>query len=120
MFSLITKNCERPDKVIKLFDFLTSEEGQYLINFGVEGDTFTINKDTGRVEWTEKYINDYENNHTAQYGFGYCNALLNQSFYDKVYKSEMLVFASNIKKVIEISNNIGIIGKKCYKITHLD
>lgn len=103
MFSLITKNCERPDKVIKLFDFLTSEEGQYLINFGVEGDTFTINKDTGRVEWTEKYINDYENNNTAQYGFGYCNALLNQSFYDKVSplgtqcKTEASMYTSDLK-----------------------
>ena len=103
MFSLITKNCERPDKVIKLFDFLTSEEGQLLINFGVEGDTFTLNKDTGKVEWTEKFINDYENNNTAQYGFGYCNALLNQSFYDKVAplgkqcKTEASMYTSDLK-----------------------
>lgn len=84
MFSFITKDCDRPDKVIKLFDYMTSEEGQLLINFGVEGDTFVWDENHERIVWTEKYVQDYENNNTTQYGFGYCNALLNQSFYDKV------------------------------------
>ena len=84
MFSFITKDCDRPDKVIKLFDYMTSEEGQLLINFGVEGDTFEWDENHERVQWTEKYIQDYEDNNLTQYGFGYCNALLNQSFYDKV------------------------------------
>jgi putative aldouronate transport system substrate-binding protein len=84
MFSFITKDCDRPDKVIKLFDYMTSEEGQLLINFGVEGDTFVWDEKHERIEWTQKYIDDYDNNNLAQYGFGYCNALLNQSFYDKV------------------------------------
>lgn len=84
MLSFITKSCDRPDKVIKLFDYLTSEEGQLLINFGVEGDTFTWDEDKEHVVWTEKYIEDYENENTTQYGFGMCNVLLNQSFYDKV------------------------------------
>ena len=84
MFSFITKDCDRPDKVIKLFDYMTSEEGQLLINFGVEGDTFVWDENHERIEWTQKYIDDYDNNKLAQYGFGYCNALLNQSFYDKV------------------------------------
>lgn len=84
MFSFITKDCDRPDKVIKLFDYMTSEDGQLLINFGVEGDTFEWDKKHERVVWTEKYVQDYEDNNLTQYGFGYCNALLNQSFYDKV------------------------------------
>lgn len=84
MFSLITKDCDRPDKVIKLFDYMTSEEGQLLINFGVEGLTFEWDENHERVVWTEKYVNDYKNNNLTQYGFGYCNVLLNQSFYDKV------------------------------------
>lgn len=84
MLSFITKDCERPDKVIKLFDYMTSEEGQLLINFGVEGLTFNWDEKHEKVVWTEQYITNYENNSLAQYGFGYCNALLNQSFYDKV------------------------------------
>jgi hypothetical protein len=63
---------------------MTSEEGQLLINFGVEGLTFNWDEKHEKVVWTEQYITNYENNSLAQYGFGYCNALLNQSFYDKV------------------------------------
>ena len=35
---MITKNCERPDLVIKVFDFLYSEEGQRLLARVDEGD----------------------------------------------------------------------------------
>ena len=40
---------------------------------------------------------------------------ITRNFYDKIYKSELLLFASNIKDVITLSNNVGIVGKKCYK-----
>ena len=46
MFNMITTSCERPDLVIKLFDYLTSEEGQRLICFGPEGDDVEL---VGRV-----------------------------------------------------------------------
>ena len=45
------------------------------------------------------------------------NPFITKSFYDKIYKSELLFFATNIKEVLEMSNNIGIVGKKCYKKT---
>ena len=103
MLSMITRDCERPDKVIKLFDFLTSEEGQLLINFGVEGDTFVWDDNREHVVWTEKYKADYAAENTTQYGFGMCNALLNQSFYDKVEpvsadcKKASSIYISNLK-----------------------
>lgn len=103
MLSMITKNCSRPDKVIKLFDYLTSEEGQLLINFGIEGDTFNWDENHEHVVWTEKYINDYNNENLTQYGFGLCNVLLNQSFYDKVApvtaecKKDTTIYIENLK-----------------------
>ena len=36
LFTMVTSNCERPDRVIKLLDFLYSEEGQRLIYYGVD------------------------------------------------------------------------------------
>lgn len=36
-YNMITANCKRPDRVIKLFDFLYSEEGQRLLYYGIEG-----------------------------------------------------------------------------------
>lgn len=35
--SCITKNAKRPDMIIKLFDYLWSDEGQMLCGFGLEG-----------------------------------------------------------------------------------
>ncbi len=57
MFNMIMYTCERPDLVIKLFDFLYSEEGQYLCKFGVEGETWKWNDDKTRIEWTDTYLN---------------------------------------------------------------
>lgn len=38
--SLISKNCENPQKAIELFSYLISEEGQKLTYLGVEGETY--------------------------------------------------------------------------------
>ena len=40
--SLISKNCERPDKAIELFSYLISEEGQKAVYLGVEGITYDV------------------------------------------------------------------------------
>lgn len=51
-FSMITRNCSRPDRVIKLFDFLFSEEGQNLIYYGVEAEG--PNDESGTFYWQVK------------------------------------------------------------------
>ncbi len=38
----ITDNCSNPEAAIKVLDFLASEEGQYLLLWGVEGDTWNL------------------------------------------------------------------------------
>ena len=38
----ITKNCKDPVAAIKLIDFLVSEEGQYLMMWGIEGETWAL------------------------------------------------------------------------------
>lgn len=40
--TLISKNCEHPDKAIKLLSYLISEEGQKTVYLGVEGVTYDI------------------------------------------------------------------------------
>lgn len=37
---MITTNCARPDRVIKMFDYLMSEQGQAECYYGEEGKTF--------------------------------------------------------------------------------
>ncbi|MHA6530613.1 type 2 periplasmic-binding domain-containing protein [Paenibacillus sp. BAC0078] len=49
MISFITKKCKDPAKAIQLFTYLLSDEGQKLMNYGIEGETYQINAD-GKVE----------------------------------------------------------------------
>ncbi|SMG19058.1 sugar ABC transporter substrate-binding protein [Paenibacillus aquistagni] len=45
MISFITKSCKDPAKAIQVFTYLLSEEGQMLMNYGVEGETYQKNTD---------------------------------------------------------------------------
>ena len=54
---MITKNCKRPDKSIKLLEYLYSEEGQRLVAFGVEGESYNWNSDHTQIVWTDRYVN---------------------------------------------------------------
>lgn len=89
-FSMITNNCKRPDRVIKLFDFLMSDEGQSLF-FGIENEEYEYEvrpgevKDGktykyGKIKWTEKTWKDIQNSQTASYGFFYFNPLVNPMY----------------------------------------
>ena len=92
MFNMISQNCKRPDRVIKLFDFLYSEEGQRLMYFGIEaqdendtnGTYYFVNKPGtkgtysdgsectykfGQIEYTKKVKQDINDLNTSQYGF---------------------------------------------------
>lgn len=71
--SMITTNCARPDRVIKMFDYLMSELGQAECYYGEEGKTFnyvvrpgeemqitdangnvkTVVSTHGKIEWTD-------------------------------------------------------------------
>lgn len=45
----ITTNCSDPIKAIKFLDFLASEEGQILVNWGIEGKHYNIDENGKRV-----------------------------------------------------------------------
>ncbi len=102
MFAMITNKCKRPDRVIQLFDFLYSEEGQKLLAYGVEGEnasdtegtfyytvkpgeTTTINgKETvakyGQIEYTDAVKAAFNSNNTSSYGFFSPNVLYNPMY----------------------------------------
>ena len=56
LLTMVTRNCKRPDKVIKLLDYLYSEEGQRLVAFGVEGESYKWNDEHTQIEWTDRYV----------------------------------------------------------------
>ncbi|MDQ0062548.1 sugar ABC transporter substrate-binding protein [Paenibacillus harenae] len=45
MISFITKKAKDPAKAIQVFTYLLSEEGQMLMNYGIEGETYQKNAD---------------------------------------------------------------------------
>ena len=62
LMTMVTKNCKRPDKAIKLLEYLYSEEGQRLVAFGVEGESYNWNADHTKIEWTDRYVNGFNGN----------------------------------------------------------
>lgn len=102
MFSMITNKCKRPDRVIQLFDFLYSDEGQRLLTFGTEaagaddengtfyytvlpGDTITVNgrevvTKYGQIEYTDKVKAAFNSGNTSSYGFSSPNVLYNPMY----------------------------------------
>ena len=53
----ISANCKNPEIALKWLDYLYSEEGAMLANYGVEGDTYTLN-DSGEPVFTDKVLNN--------------------------------------------------------------
>lgn len=65
MISFITKNCKDPAKAIQIFTYLLSEEGQMLMNYGIEGETYTKNAD-GTVQFTPE-VKELQLNNADQF-----------------------------------------------------
>lgn len=67
--TLISKNCQHPDRAIQLMSFLMGEEGQKLIALGVEGEHYTM--ENGRAVLTEetaRLLNEDNAAYVAQVG----------------------------------------------------
>lgn len=58
----ITKNCKNVEAAMKLFDFLASEEGQYLMLWGIEGQDWDMvdGKHVPRQEVLDRFQKDYD------------------------------------------------------------
>ena len=65
--NMITTNCKRPDRIIKVFDYLMSEQGQRECYYGEEGKTFEFIKEPGQTE-TITLSDNTQIEHTYTYG----------------------------------------------------
>ncbi len=110
LMSMITTECKRPDLVIKLFDFLTSDEGQRLICFGKEGSAWEWSG-TGedkKIVYTQEYLDTKGTQDAASYGLMTMDMLINYQYYDNVQpqtnhgKTVAEVFRTNLKRPLSI------------------
>lgn len=64
----ITSGCKNPDAVMRLFDYIYSEEGVKLMNWGIEGDTFV--EQDGGYAYTDKILKHELGPSTGRYATG--------------------------------------------------
>ncbi len=102
IFSMITKNAKKIDQIIKVFDFLYSEEGQRLCSFGIEGETWNWNEDKTRVQWTDKFIKMKKAGELDSWGFGRFNVMYNNAYIEPISplegKTVYEAYFDNIKR----------------------
>ena len=109
LFNMITTNCKRPDLVIKLFDYLTSDEGQRLVTLGEEGVTWNFTDESKKtIVYTEKYLSEKADGTYTKYGLMFWDLLLNYQYYDNVQpktnhgKTVNEVFRTDLKRPLTI------------------
>lgn len=67
--TLISKNCQNPEKAIELFSYLISEEGQKLTYLGVEGETYdTVDGNIVLKKEVKDLLNRDRNEYDRIYG----------------------------------------------------
>jgi len=109
LMNMITTDCKRPDLVIKLFDYLTSPEGQNLVCFGVQGETWNFGENN-KIEFTQNYLDAKSDPSQTTAGFGMMTVdmLINYQYYDNVQpqtnngKTESELFRANLKRPLTI------------------
>jgi len=109
LMSMITTSCKRPDIVIKLFDFLTSDEGQLLVTLGIEGVTWNYTDETKTAtEFTKTYLDDKKDGTATKYGLMQFDLLINYQYYDNMQprinngKTEDEIFRTDLKRPLSI------------------
>lgn len=109
MFNMITTDCERPDLVIKLFDYLTSDQGQRLVTLGVEGQTWNYTDESKTtIAFTDEYLENKKKGTATQYGLMVFDLLINYQYYDNVQprtnhgKTEQELYRTNLKRPLTI------------------
>lgn len=55
----ISATCPQPELAVQFLDYLYSEEGQLLCNYGIEGEAFEYDEN-GEAQWTDLVVNNPE------------------------------------------------------------
>ena len=105
LYTMVTTNAKRPDKIIKLLDFLYSEEGQRLVAFGLEGETWNwVDDKHTEIKWTDTYLNSVNNDDTGKYGLYQMTLMMNLAYINKIKplngRKDVDIYIDNLKKPI--------------------
>ena len=98
----ISSQCKDPVTVIKFMDYFFSEEGDELINWGIEGDTYTKNAD-GTKQFTDKVLKSEPVSYTHLH-------VLTFVFAPMVHWPEVMVTYDSRDKVLFSADGFGKFG----------
>ncbi len=98
----ITTACDNIEPLLTLVEYMFSEEGQLLFNYGIEGETYTLDAD-GTPQWTEFMTDDPDYAFDVQ-EYLYANATI-PSVRD--YSREMYDYSENELRAVEVTSNPG-------------
>ncbi len=89
--TIISKDCNAVDKVIKFISWLCSDEGAIQMKMGWEGETFEYQED-GLMAWTDAFKEEMESNPNAQkeLGINSIPLFVNPAAHDKLVAAEDL------------------------------
>jgi putative aldouronate transport system substrate-binding protein len=96
----ISKSCKDPQKAIQLFTYLLDEPGQFLCNYGIEGETYEINAE-GKAELIpeiKELATENPDEYKTQYRLGEFWFFGNDGF---KLKNGALVVADSISQMVE-------------------
>lgn len=89
LFTMMPKTGQHVESVIKLLDYLYSEEGQRLCMFGVEGDTWNwADEEHTMVKYTDKYLQMKKAGTLSGYGINCLTVLMNLAYLDPITSHE--------------------------------
>ena len=74
----ISKRCRNADRALDLLNYLYSEEGQILANFGIENDSYTIDDD-GKYYQTNKFYSMNDEEIAEYYGHAWYETLVSNT-----------------------------------------
>ncbi|MDE7158065.1 MAG: extracellular solute-binding protein, partial [Clostridiales bacterium] len=89
LVTMISKKAKNIDQIIKLLDFIYSEEGNRLLMFGKEGDMWNwADEEHTQVQYTEKYLNAKKNQELSKYGCNCLTVMMNLAYLDPITSHE--------------------------------
>ncbi len=101
---VISKDCPALDKVLALFDFMYTEEGAALLNFGVEGETYYIDENGNKkivdsiLEQTKGASDQYAAiNSVIGTGIWGMSLYIDEGIYRQIYGDEFFEMGDQIK-----------------------
>lgn len=72
---------DKSERALKLLEFLYSNEGQILSNFGVEGESYYIDEQDGKYYYTNEYYAMEDDEANEVYGFAWYETLTSRTPY---------------------------------------